>query len=62
MKAIKKEKKVQKEKTESDSPISKRAEAYVFNEIKKSIMQNPALMGQLAQNEKSLGSGGAEVE
>ena len=59
MKTVKK--KVQKEKTESDSPISKRAEAYVFNEVKKSIMQNPALMGQLQQGEKA-GSGGADVE
>ena len=59
MKALKKEKKAVKEKTESDSPISKRAEAYVFEEIKKSIMRNPALMSQLAQSGKSAG---ADVE
>lgn len=64
MKKSKKSDKIAKNKLikEIDSLLSKRAETLVFEEIKKSIMNNPALMSQLSQAEKSLGKGNAEVE
>lgn len=34
---------------EIESSLSKRAEDFVFNEIKKEIAQNPGLMSQLSQ-------------
>lgn len=37
--------------------FSKRAEALVYDQIKKEIAQNPALMNQLAQAEKGLAKG-----
>ena len=40
-----------------ESSFSKRAEDFVFNEIKKEIAHNPALMNQLQQAEKNLTKG-----
>lgn len=43
--------------------FSKRAEALVYDQIKKEIAQNPALMNQLAQAEKGLTKGsGMDVD
>jgi len=47
---------------EIESIFSQRAESLVFNEIKKEIAQNPALMNQLAQAEKGLTKSSGDVD
>ncbi len=49
---MKKEKK--KRKNEMDDSLSKRAEAFIYEEIRKSIMGNPILMGQLMQSANNM--------
>lgn len=45
-----------------ESAFSQRAEMLVMNEIKKEIIQNPALMNQLAQAEKGITKGSVEAD
>jgi len=59
---MKREKKSSKLSKEIDNSLTKRAEAFIYEEMKKSIMSNPALMGQIAQSGKSLGKEGSEMD
>ena len=59
---MKKGKKNTRKKDEIDSLLSKRAEAFIYEEITKSIMSNPVLMSQLMQSANNMGKAGIEVD
>lgn len=60
---MKKEKKSSsKLSKEIDNSLTKRAEAFIYEEMKKSIMSNPALMGQLTQSGKGSEKESIEID
>ena len=57
-----KEKKNEKFVKEIESALSKRAEDFVFNEIKKELAQNPGLMNQLSQAAEGISGKSIEAD